>query len=554
MDRKDSYFKQRLTQADLDGMFAAAEQGEWNQRKDWNFYGVLNGLVPTLSGASSVQVTSGIAVDQLGKRIKAFYDGTGSKIQSYTTITAGTATSVTAGQERWIAVYAKFGRNALDPRVDGNGVTVYFDQQECVHDGTSTAPALVAGLGGTGVDKFFVEMGTMAATGTATRPTLRTDSILICDILRTPSDASNTISTTRRMLFNLTDTAVAGSTGMAMLMTAFTAWLGGRTNTAQTSLHAQIDKIFTDLAATTASDDGAERIGAAAGTNLTAGSVRSQIDELDAEKGGLALANTWAAVNTLSTRLRVTPTTATPAIDVPTVASSGRELLFEFTYGGTFGKLRIYLNDRPIIGSKVYQNSILITQNARWDGTNWNLDDTSGAGANESSSATAFEFGGNTNQSNVNDVPWSPGFILYKKPFGSGISAWTDAGFTWIVDTSGTLDYFGAQTTKAGIGSGAVGTNRYNWNTGQMFIGMNSIVLHEVGMTAQATGAFTARVIHSFTNQYLATPSTVTVNSTPVQTNCGAGSATVTTKYVSVTTSVTGAGTYDFRAALSIQT
>lgn len=65
---------------------------------------------------------------------------------------------------------------------------------------------------------------------------------------------------------------------------ARTNWLGGRTNPAAVSVFAAIDKIITDLATTTTADDGAERIGAQANGNLSAGSVRSQLDELDNEK------------------------------------------------------------------------------------------------------------------------------------------------------------------------------------------------------------------------------------------------------------------------------
>lgn len=61
------------------------------------------------------------------------------------------------------------------------------------------------------------------------------------------------------------------------------AWLGGRTNGSNT-VQAQLDKIVNDLGATTANDDGAERIGAAtqagAPDSLVSTSVRAQINEL----------------------------------------------------------------------------------------------------------------------------------------------------------------------------------------------------------------------------------------------------------------------------------
>lgn len=83
-------------------------------------------------------------------------------------------------------------------------------------------------------------------------------------------------------------------------------WLGGRTNPA-TSIETQLDKIITDLAAQTANDDGAERIGtqAVAGSpsSLAVGSLRSQLSELLGFVNASArtnVAQTWTAGQTIA--------------------------------------------------------------------------------------------------------------------------------------------------------------------------------------------------------------------------------------------------------------
>jgi hypothetical protein len=92
----------------------------------------------------------------------------------------------------------------------------------------------------------------------------------------------------------------ASAGGDRISLRARTTWLGGRTNPI-TSVHNGIDKIITDLAATSTGDDGMERVGgqsvAGATYSLSAGSARSQVDEL------LGFANTNAsniATNTSS--------------------------------------------------------------------------------------------------------------------------------------------------------------------------------------------------------------------------------------------------------------
>jgi len=81
---------------------------------------------------------------------------------------------------------------------------------------------------------------------------------------------------------------------------AFSAWLGGRANS-DIDVRGALDRIITDLGATTVGDDGAERSGAEARTgnqfNLSVGSVASQLQGI-IDTTTFNGANTWTAVQT----------------------------------------------------------------------------------------------------------------------------------------------------------------------------------------------------------------------------------------------------------------
>ncbi len=142
------------------------------------------------------------------------------------------------------------------------------------------------------------------------------------------------------------------------------AWLGGRTNTA-TTVQLQIDKIINDLGASGSGDDGAERIGAAAAGDLTAGSVRSQLNQLDVDWGKTQRANTWTNTQTVEGLAG-----DQNAIFLTDTLPFARKLLWQVKNRTVFADIykRVY-NDKDLVG-------LLITDNARWNGTNWAADDT----------------------------------------------------------------------------------------------------------------------------------------------------------------------------------
>lgn len=349
-NRRDFGYRQLVTQSDLDAAFAYAESDRTNFIIDNGWYGIVTGMTPTLGSAPNVNITKGVAYSKLGKRIPAYSDGASTKGHSYANDTAGVSTAVTSGQERWISIFANFGRQALDGRTDGNSQPYYFDQPENLHDGTN-GPTGVAGLGGAGVDKFLIVAGTSAPTGTATRPALQSDAVLVCDIKRTPSDASNVLDTTR------TESG---------LLQALSAWLGGRTNPA-TGIGTAIGRIITDLAATTSSDDGCERIGAQAGINMPSGSARSQLDWLEQNAAILSVASSFTAKQTFSAG-----TASAAAIGFGSVTDGQMQLLSQQGNSLNAKKWRIYavMSTSTVLGITFVKGDLVFC---------WNVDFNAGA-------------------------------------------------------------------------------------------------------------------------------------------------------------------------------
>lgn len=288
--RRDYYFRQRVTEAELDDGFAELERADQNLAADLGFVGVLTNAVVSQHAPVpdlSVDVSGpGAVLDQLGQRI--FF----SALQNVSVAQDdnGVTTAVSAaGQEKIVAVFVRFDRALSDPRVDGNSLTVFFRRDESF--------------------RFIVVQGAEAPAGTALPPPLRSDAILLADVTRTFGQTqilNANISTARRQ-----DALVAGGSPRSLrrgrtleaisdLLTFLNAhvsgtadrhpaaavdyagggnWANGTTNPA-TTVEAQLDKIIADLAATS----GAPKVGAAATAgspnSLGAGTVKSQLDAL----------------------------------------------------------------------------------------------------------------------------------------------------------------------------------------------------------------------------------------------------------------------------------
>lgn len=298
-DRKNFYFRQRVTEGELDSAFADLEKADRAIMQDQAIIGVAYGL------AASEHTPNNTSVDISGPG--AAYDQDGQRCQfsatqncDITNDSGGSPTAVVgAGKEKWVSVFIKFKRLQSDPRIDGYGATVYFVEDEHY--------------------EFIIRQGAEVVTPAidADKPALEADAILLCDVLRefgvtaivnakiNPTGTS--ISNRRQDAYHLQATSLAldlhiGTpeaaiqavlTALQYHITGFTydhaatdvtyagggTWKDGTTNPA-TTVELQLDKIISDLAALT----GAPKIGAAATagspTALVDGSVKSQIDAL----------------------------------------------------------------------------------------------------------------------------------------------------------------------------------------------------------------------------------------------------------------------------------
>lgn len=304
-DRRDYFFRQKVTEAELDAGFNGLEAADFNLAVDHDLIGIVEGF-----GVSQHAGSADLSVDVQGPG--AAYSKQGERIGFSATQNVdvsqddgGTTTAVSvSGNEKWVSVFIEFDRALDDPRIDGNSATVFFVRNESF--------------------KFSVVQGSEATIGAATRPALDSGKILLADVHRTNGQTSIVnadIDVTRREdAYRLTGTvAIARGTAKEAIGDVLDAlnehidgdgnqhpaadvtytgspnWATGASLTGDPeNAEAAIDAVVSDLAST----DGASRIGAAATGNLAEGTIRSQLDELDDEKAGLGLANTFTEDNT----------------------------------------------------------------------------------------------------------------------------------------------------------------------------------------------------------------------------------------------------------------
>lgn len=299
-DRFDYYFKQKVTEAELDEGFAALEAADRAQMTDMGLAGVtLGSVVQRGAGANiSVDVGTHLAYDDAGQRL--YIPSLINQAVAVDFVAASTDVAV-AGRSKIVSVFLVFQRNLSDPRLDGNSISVFFSRAESY--------------------AIVVKQGAEALSPTP--PPLEAGKVLLCDITRTFGQTqilNANISFARRQdmfrlapsgsyaLTGFTTKAIAqalqdalnahvtGSVG-AHAATAISyaggpAWRDATTNPA-TTVEGQLDKILTDLGDSAV--NGAARVSSliVTGVNvaLAAGSTRTQIVSLLAQLDTL-----WASV------------------------------------------------------------------------------------------------------------------------------------------------------------------------------------------------------------------------------------------------------------------
>ena len=268
-DRLDYYFRQKVTEAELDLGFELLEQADRAFANDIGVFGIIDGMVASEKAGVpdlSVDLTApGRAYDQLGRRI---FFGTAQNVDLSTDLNGVSTAVQTGGNEKVVSLFVKFDRILSDPRTDGNSQQVFFRRDESF--------------------QFVVRQGAEAAAGTAVPPPLQPDEVLIVDVTRTfgqsqilnadlnpnptiPGDVG------RRQQF-----IFAEASAISVFSGGFNT-LAPITDDVQATLQ-EIDDELTDHFGATARRHDAPDVdaGATAGSPnaLASGTVRSQLDQL----------------------------------------------------------------------------------------------------------------------------------------------------------------------------------------------------------------------------------------------------------------------------------
>ncbi|MDY0004288.1 MAG: hypothetical protein RBU30_23510 [Polyangia bacterium] len=297
-DRTDYYFRQRVTETELDLGFELLETADRDLAADIGVVGIVSGAVPAphapVANLSVDLDGPARAYDRLGQRI---FFGTGQVVDCSVDHTGIPTEVVQACHERWLGVVLRFDRLLSDPRTDGNSQQVFFRRDESFQLLVRQAPEGPAGAG-PGVP-------------------LVADELLVCDVRRTAGQTQILVADLdlgRRQAFVFADaqtievligawTVLQPSSGTVQaaldatdqeleahfsgtgrrhgagaIDCAAPGWLSG------TDLQAALDSLVSGLTSTAGGSAGASRVGAdaAPGTPhaLPAGTVDGQLSQL----------------------------------------------------------------------------------------------------------------------------------------------------------------------------------------------------------------------------------------------------------------------------------
>jgi len=256
-DRVDFYFRQRVTEAELDLAFALLEKADRDLAADLNIYGIVAGAVPAPHSPVpdlTVDLTAPArAYDNLGQRM---FFGTGQTVDCAVDLVGIPTDVATAGNERWLGIFLRFKRQLSDPRTDGNSQQVFFRCDESF--------------------ELVVRQAPEGAIGVAPKPALQADELLLCDVRRRPGQTqilAGDLDISRRQAFIFAQgTSVAVTTGTWSILAPHAA-------TVQASLD-EVDAELRDHFTAAARRHAATAIDYAAHGFVGAGNVQAAIDEV----------------------------------------------------------------------------------------------------------------------------------------------------------------------------------------------------------------------------------------------------------------------------------
>lgn len=252
------YFRQRVTEAELNLGFELLERADRNLASDLGIRGIISGAIPVphdpVADLTIDLTAPGRAYDALGQRV---FFGAGERVDCAVDHQGLPTAVLLEGQERWLGVFLRFSRLLSDPRTDGNSQELFFRHDESF--------------------ELVVRQGAAAPAGDAQKVALEPDELLVCDMRRTFGQEqllAEHIDTARRQAFVF---AAADHVGVEA-----GTWtrLQPATETVQSALDAT-DAEFAALADQSDPARGAALVGNAAGAGsphaLDAGTLRSQV-------------------------------------------------------------------------------------------------------------------------------------------------------------------------------------------------------------------------------------------------------------------------------------
>jgi hypothetical protein len=289
-DRLDYYFRQRVTEAELDLGFELLEKADRNFAADIGVFGVVSGAAAT-QHAPVADLTIDLsapcrAYDRLGQRI-AF--GTAQRVDCAADLTGIPTEVTTSGQERWLGVFLRFKRLLSDPRTDGNSQAVFFRRDESF--------------------EIVVRQAPQAAAGSAPKVALVDGELLLCDVRRVAGqsqihDADIDISRRQAFVFAQgTAVAVTAALWKAIAKTA---------PTAQAALDS-VDGLLAGHFAGTANRHRAQDVDYTPHGFLTSGNLKAALDDL---LDALAASSAPAGASRIATRAMPGTPYALPATNV----------------------------------------------------------------------------------------------------------------------------------------------------------------------------------------------------------------------------------------------
>lgn len=461
-NRRDYYYRQKVTESELDAGFDGLENADRAMMSDHELYGIVEGLIVSQHAGTpdlTVDVAAGIAYSRQGERIQVpALQNVDVSVDSNSLTTDVSS----PGNSKIVSVFLEFDVALSDPRLDGNSATVFHQRDESF--------AVVVVQGAEGVSPV--------------PPSLNANRVLLADITRTFGDTqilNAVISPDPTDLADATgrreDLIHVDATPVALREVV----LRGALTSLLTALNAHLDG--------SANRHGADAVDAIAqvsgGESVSLGTVESQILELLAsldnkipspvDQDILPDANATRALGDASTRwnayietLRTYATallgegllstgadarTARLQMNAATVGVSRRTLLFESSPTAT-RSVRIYITTFDSNPAQDIYEGIEFTINAEWDGTNWTPD-------NNTVDAVMLRLSGNyfqmLNQPNT-AVDWSDDGWSF--PF----SIQTDATYPIVTMVEGRLNFVAGTISNISQASSPLANTLYAKN------------------------------------------------------------------------------------------